>query len=713
MFASSMSTDDSAALSQPVPELREELTLHPGPPGGDGAPTWSLQDPVRNLFFRIDWTTFEILSRWALGTPTLIAERATHETTLSIEPQDVLNVVQFLRENELLLVHSRDDSVRYATIAEKRRSGWARWLLHHYLFFRVPLIRPDKLLTALAPLVAPLFTQGFLKLTAAALILGLIEVARQWESFAATLIDTFSWRGLIGYGVALVFVKILHEFGHALMAKRFGCRVPVMGVAFLVMWPMAYTDVNETWKLPDRERRLLVSGAGILTELILAAWATLAWALMPEGVLKGAMFLLATTTWVTTIAINASPFLRFDGYFLLCDWLDMPNLHQRSFALARWRLRDFLFGLGDPVPEHLSPTRQRGLIFFAYATWLYRFVIFLGIAVLVYQLFVKLLGLFLFIVEIVWFIAMPIWSELKVWWQRRADIRAAPRTRRTLWLTGAVLIVAVIPWRITVESQAVLRPLQTYAVITPAGAEVASLPYRHLDRVPQGDKLINLNSPDLLLRRNSLQQRQETLTYQVRAATVDEELRSRRLVLEEELLGVKAQLAAVDDELARLRPTAPFEGVLLDLPPDVEPGQWLPKNTHIATLASLDEWRVETYLSETDVARIAIGHWGRFVSETAGGTSFWVKVERIDQDASRSLPEPMLSVIHGGEILTRQSGASLVPDHSLYRVTLRAAGRPNQPLVLRGKVVILSEPTTLASSFFRSAASLLIREATF
>lgn len=707
------SLDETLARLGPLPELREELTLHPGPSGGDGAPTWSLQDPVRNLFFRIDWPTFEILARWPLGSAFAVADAVVAETTLDVGPDDVMNVLRFLTENELLRVADAAGSQRYAAIAQRRKSGWAQWLLHHYLFFRVPLIRPDKLLDRLLPLLAPLITGGFLKLTGLALAIGLIEVARQWEKFSATLIDTFSWQGLAGYGLALAVVKILHEFGHALMAKRFGCRVPVMGVAFLVMWPMAYTDVNETWKLPDRRQRLRVSGAGILTELVLAAWATLAWALMPEGALKGAMFLLATTTWVSTLAINASPFLRFDGYFLLCDWFDMPNLHQRAFALARWRLREILFGLGDSVPEHLPRMRHIGLTVFAVITWLYRLVVFLGIAVLVYEFFVKLLGLFLFAVEIVWFIALPVWSELKVWWQRREEIRAAPHSRRTAMIAIGLLILAVIPWRLTVETQGILRPSHSHAIVTPIGARIAALPHGHRSQVAQGAEMIRLESPELVVRQRGLQQKRETLRFQARAATVDDELRGRRLVLDEELMGVDAQLAAVEEEIRRLHPLAPFPGTLLDLPPDLEPGQWLPRNTHIATLARLDDWRVESLLPESEVTRIGIGRWGRFIAETPGGPSFWVKVERIDEDASRALPEPMLASLHGGQILAREKGKSLMPDQAMYKVSLRTLGNPELPQVLRGKVVILGDPTTLAASFLRSTAGLLIREAGF
>ena len=123
--------------------------------------------------------------------------------------------------------------------------------------------------------------------------------------------DTFSWDGLIGYSVALLLIKILHELGHALTAKRYGCRVPTMGVAFLVMMPVAYTDVTESWKLDSHRKRLIIAGAGIATELILAAWALLAWTLMPDGALRGVCFFVATTSIVATLAVNASPFILF------------------------------------------------------------------------------------------------------------------------------------------------------------------------------------------------------------------------------------------------------------------------------------------------------------------------------------------------------------------------------------------------------------------
>jgi putative peptide zinc metalloprotease protein len=410
-----------------LPAIRDELSLHPGPAAADGSPTWTIRDPVRNRFFRISWPAFEILSRWSAASPATIAEEVARKTTLDLTEDDVKGVADFLVANQLTRPAGRQDTQRLAARAEASRQAWLPWLLHHYLFFRIPLVRPDHALGRFLPAVRWLGSGWFRAATVGALLAGLTLIGRQWDLFVSTLVDTFSLPGLVSYAVALVLVKVVHELAHAFTAKNHGCRVPTMGVAFLVMWPMPYTDVNDAWMLPERRKRLHVGAAGILAEMTVAAWATLAWAFLPDGPLKQAAFTLAALTWVSSLVINLSPFMRFDGYFLVMDALEMPNLHPRSFALARWWLREVLFGLGAPPPEPMRPGRRRAVIAFAFAVWVYRLILFLGIAVLVYAFFIKAVGVLLFVVEIAWFVLLPIWREVKEWKALKTSILARGR----------------------------------------------------------------------------------------------------------------------------------------------------------------------------------------------------------------------------------------------------------------------------------------------
>ena len=162
--------------------------------------------------------------------------------------------------------------------------------------------------------------------------------------------------------------------------------------------PVRYTEASTACKA-SRRARLMVDAAGIFAELMLAVMATLFWVFLPDGTASDVAFVIASVSWVMSLLVNLNPLMRFDGYYLLADMLGVENMQERGFALARWRLREFLFGFGDPAPEHLSRPMRRGLIVHAYAVWVYRFFLFLDIALLVYHVAVKLAGIVLFAVE--------------------------------------------------------------------------------------------------------------------------------------------------------------------------------------------------------------------------------------------------------------------------------------------------------------------------
>ena len=465
----------ASKLPAQLPPLREELQLHAAAPYSDGSPAWVIQDPVNNRFYRIGWLEFELLSRWSLASAESVLSATASETLLSPQADELEALYAFLLHNQLLTIHeinhTRELVARFRASTQNRLT----WLLHHYLFFRIPIFHPADLLQAAKPWTNWIFSR-FMALTVTALsLLGLILTARQWDVFVSSFVDTLSPGGLLAYMLALAVTKSLHELGHAVTATRYGLRVAHMGVAFLVLWPMLYTDTGESWRLSDNRQRLRIASAGIITELALAGLATLAWHLTADGDLKQALLFLATTAWVMTLALNLSPFMRFDGYFILSDALDMPNLHERSFAVARAALRNTLLGWNEPEPEAFPPKQRRAMIAFATATWLYRMSLFIGIAIAVYFMFFKLLGIFLFAVELAWFVILPLWRELKVWHQRRNEI-SAYKKRLTVTVAGALLLVALIPWRYQIQGDGYAHPAQIHTFYSPLAARLLEKP---------------------------------------------------------------------------------------------------------------------------------------------------------------------------------------------------------------------------------------------
>lgn len=709
----------------PLPILREELAIYPGPHLADGQPSWTLHDPVRNQFFRIDWLTFEIISRWSLDELQSIAESVNDDTTLRPDAADVEAVARFLVENQLIKPTGVDNARQFSERLARMRGNWQSWLLHHYLFFRIPLIRPDGWLERWLGWVTPFYSRGFALLTLVALGVGLIEVYRDWGRFSATLMDTFSWSGLVGYGVTLTGIKVLHELGHAFTAKRYGCRVPAMGVAFLVMFPVAYTDTNEVWKLANRHQRLAVAAAGVMTELVVAAWATLAWGLLPEGIPKSIAFMLATTTWIATLAINTSPFMRFDGYFFLSDWLDMPNLHNRSFALARWDLRERLFGLSVQAPEHFSRQRTIWLIVFAYATWIYRLLVFLGIAALVYAFFIKAIGVLLFIVEIGWFVLLPFWNEIKLWpglLKIKGQpsgflslLRQRPRARRSAWLAGLLMLLFVIPWPTRQAASGSLKPAEIFPIYAPAGAQVVTLPWPDGSAVGEGATLLELTSPELQLRWRRAKARLERLRWQASSAGINAEQRQNMQIWEQEEITAQAELDSVHADMALYAPRAPFAGILRDVDPDLRPGLWVGNRERLGVLVKADRWQVETYLDEDSVNRIEVGQQARFFADGLEGPVLSLTVRAIDQDAAHVLPNGQLAAQVGGSIMTREKHGQLVPERAVYRVSLSVENEVGSlaQQSWRGHVVIHGRWEAPGLIFLRSAMVLIWRELGF
>lgn len=697
-----------------LPLLREELALYPAPRHHDGHPAWTLHDPPRNRYFQIDWLTFEILSRWGLGNPTAIAEDIADSTPLQAEDDDVEAVTRFLAENQLIQSWGAAAAAKLAERERLTHHSAGQWLLHNYLFIRLPLVRPDAWLSRWAQHVDFLYTRNFARLTLLALLIGGVLVYRDWTHFSATLIDNFSLPGMLNYGLALLVVKILHELGHAITTKRYGCRVPTMGVAFMVLWPMPYTDTNEVWKLNDHRQRLNVAAAGVITELVIAVWATLAWALLSDGPTRDIAFVLATLTWVMSIMINWSPFMRFDGYFLLSDALNMPNLHSRAFALARWDLRERLFDLQEPTPEHYSPFKHRALILFAWGTWLYRLALFLGIAVLVYHFFIKAVGIFLFMVEIAWFVVKPLQIELAVWRQKWPQIKGRRRSLGSAAWLITLLSLALLPWPSRISTSGLLQPLEVYPIHAPGPVQVQALPYAEGARVPKDAVMLHMVSPELVNQRDATQARIEQQKQQLNIARFDPEARAQLLVFEERLASAQAELAAIDTEIALLTPQAPFDGQIRDLPPDLHPGQWLTVHEKIATLVRPDAWKVEAYLDEQNVRRVKVGDTARFYTDPPG-QSARLSVRTIDRDATRALNSGILNLEAGGNLQTRRQNDTWMPDKALYRVTF-SVDTPPEALAQhswRGNVVIQGEWQAPITAHLHSAVTILWRELGF
>ncbi|MCH9670284.1 MAG: efflux RND transporter periplasmic adaptor subunit [Gammaproteobacteria bacterium] len=698
----------------PLPVLRADLELLPGPRALDGAPTWSIFDPARNRHFRIGWLAFEILSRWTLRQPDQIVNRIAAETTLTATDDDVQSLSTFLYKNSLTLLPPSGRSVDYLSQFDATGASWYIWLLRNYLFIRIPLIHPDGLMGRTAFLAAPLFSIRFAKLMLVLGILGLYLVARQWDTFFSTFSAFFSVQGFLCFGAALVVTKALHELGHAYAAHHYGCRVATMGVAFLVMFPVLYTDTTDAWRLTSRRQRAHIAAGGIIVELYLAAFATLLWTVLPDGALRSAMFFLATTSWTMTVAINLNPLMRFDGYYLLSDYCGIENLQDRAFRMGRWRLRRLLFGSLEPAPEPLSTDMARFLYLFAWAVWVFRFFLFLGIAILVYTMFFKLLGIVLFAVEIVWFLGMPIWNEVRAWWRSRGELLTTRRALVTATFLALFLAVFFTPWRENVSFPAVLEMQDRASVHAQEPGVVDKIFVKEGDWVSAGDPLVRLSSAQIDFEVKKARARRDALERHLERQAASEIERANLTVLNQELVENQSVMLGLARREESMMLRAPIAGHVLAIDGSLRQGLAINPELAAVKIGDARGLRLKGYAEEADVGLISTGATAVFHPNDVTLPSIRATVLEVDDADAQQFDEPYLASVFGGGIAVRWSEkGTLTPESSVYRVRLQPEDSWGTQQVVVGYVSAKSEARSLAEQLYVSIVALLIRESAF
>lgn len=710
-----------------LPPLRDDLVLSAGPQDLDGRPTWTLFDPMANRYFRLGWREFELLSRWSLGRVAPLIEAITDETPIDADQGTVEQLVEFLANNNLLLVAGPQATERLHS--QWQRQQWSlKKLARTYLSLKIPLVNPDRWLDRTLPFWNLLLRPWLAYLTAACLLLSLYLIGRRFDEFTASAVALLEPSAWLWFGLTLILAKIAHELGHAVMAKRYGVNVTSMGVAFIVFWPVLFTDVSDAWRLPDRRKRLAIGGAGMIVELSLAAYAGLAWAILDPGPLRDACFFLATTAWLTTLFVNLNPLMRFDGYFLLSDLWRIENLQPRAAALLRWWSRRNLVGIEEVAPDQMPAARRRTVTLYGFAVALYRVVIVIAISLIVYALVFKLLGLFLLALQVLLVILWPFGKEVWHAYRDRHMIRSRRPGLRSLALLATVLAVIFVPWQGQVSAPGMVAPPALRQVFTSADGQLQTEFPTEQITVQAGQQIASFAAPDLVHQLAVTDIRRARLRWELDAIGGDPERRERRLLLISQDEALSVQQASLREDRDEMDILAEADGVFLpDQAAQLRVGDWVPADTAIGWFGPKDGAKstAYAYVNERQRGRIEIGASAVFYAK--GGTEIirGLTVSTISPAAVEQLRHPGLSGQYGGTVETELAGAGqpetqagLRPKNALYLVTLDWPGAlpaeaSDLPIELFGNLVIDAPAVSIASRVANRARGLLLRELSF
>jgi putative peptide zinc metalloprotease protein len=400
-----------------------------------------------------------------------------------------------------LVLSDHDMDARYLSErAAKKRAGMIEQRAASPLAIKVRLFDPDPAVRATWPFVRPIFSMAGAAAVAVLLSVALVLAVINAEALAGGL-DTLllSQLGLVSLALAYPVMKAVHELAHCYALYAFGGRVREFGVMLLIFFPVPYVEASEATALPDKRARMLVGAAGIVSELTVAALALLLWLALEPGVERAIVFNFILIGSVSTLLFNGNPLLKFDAYYVLADWLEMPNLSQRAGDFLGDRFLSRVAGLRQ---EEFPPRDEaRILAVYGILSIAYRAFLTLTIALIVSRWF-YVIGLAL----AAWALVMGlIWPLVKLarkgWRGARAQNKGRSAVMRTLvFLSILAGLIGFVPLPFAAKGSGQIVPLQNARIVALTGGTVDGVVARDGAQVAVGDPVLALADPELSAR---------------------------------------------------------------------------------------------------------------------------------------------------------------------------------------------------------------------
>ncbi len=666
--------------------------------------SWVVKDPVALQYCRLrepEYVVFQLLDgRHSLRD--IQTELMSRFPDQQIRMVDVQQLIASLNKQGLLLSSSAGQGQPLLERAGKQRQQKALQLLSSALALRLPGVDPEPLLNRLYPVVRWFFTRTCV---VACMFLGVaaaLLVATNWDEFCRRLPDFYSFFGLqnlLAMAAILFVTKTLHEIGHGLACRHFGCECHEIGFMFLVLMPVMYCDTSDSWTLKSKWQRMAIGAAGMYVELILAAIATFVWWYTHPGWLHYLSLNIMFLCSFSTILFNANPLLRYDGYYILSDWLEVPNLSQKSRAAMLSKLRVWFLGM-DPLPRRQLP-EQRVTLFAMYSvsSVIYRWVILILILWLLSKLFepwgLQIVGQALIALSIIGLVGIPLWQAFRFF---SYPGRLRQVNYRRLTVAGAalaMLLVAIftLPVNYYVDAWLVVRPRDAQQVyVTLPGTLPQSL-VEPGQRVHQGQVLAVLRNPDEQIRLQQLTgavARLENEIAELQRLSGQTAFASSALVTRQsELRGARRQLDLQHQRIAMLQLRADRDGVVIP-PPNVEPaagqpgqqlavwsgtplephnaGAFLTEDTWFCSVADPVAWEAVMLVPQSDVKLVRSGNPARIMFDEYPGHTITVRIDQIARDRVSDPPRE-LTPAAGGPIAINQSAIDPTPLLGYYEAT--------------------------------------------
>jgi len=548
-----------------------------------GRSYWVVKEPVGLNYFRFQDEEFAILNMLD-GHTSLDEIKDRFEAEFPPQKITLEELQQFLgmlHRSGLVIASVAGQGAQLRKRRDDRKRKEFLGAMTNILCIRFKGFDPERFLNWIYPSLSWIFAPAvaifctLMAMTAATLVLV------EFDTFQAKLpgfYQFFNFENGLLLAATLGITKVFHEFGHGLTCKHFGGECHEMGVMILVLTPCLYCNVSDSWMLPSKWQRAAIGAAGIFVEVTLASICTFLWWFSEPGLFNNLCLNIMFVASVSTIIFNANPLLRYDGYYILADVVEIPNLRQKATTILSRKLAHWCLGMEPPEDPFLPERNQIFFACYSVAAAAYRWFVMLSIMYFLYQVFkpyrLEIIGQAIISMSLYGLIVMPLYKVGKFFYvPGRVDKVKKPRMYTSLGiLTSLVLAVIFVPFPHSVmcvfEVQA-RDAVPVYVDVT-GGGKLESLDVQAGDLVAAGRPLARLNSIDLDLEITRLEGEEKQYEEKIQAAlwgALGDRSKGQDLEsLEEALNAVRNQLVDKKKEHKRLTLVAPIAGVVLPPP---------------------------------------------------------------------------------------------------------------------------------------------------
>lgn len=664
---------------------------------------WVVKEPVGLNYFRFHDEEYAILNMLD-GRTSLqqIKERFQAEyAPQRITLQDLQQFIGMLHRSGLVISQATGQGRQLRRRGDEKKKKELLGKLANIFALRFRGIDPERILNAMNPFTWWLFTVPALICVAIFGASALILVAINFQEFRSKLptFETFfAAHNWIYLGVTMALVKVIHEFGHGLSCKRYGGECHEMGLMFLVFTPCLYCNVSDSWMLPNKWHRVFIGAAGMYMELILASIATYLWWFSEPGMLNFLCLSVMFICSVSTVVFNGNPLLRFDGYYILMDILEIPNLRQKATEiLKRWFQKNCL---GLELQENpFLPHRNKGwFALYTVASVIYRWVVVFSIMMFLIKVLepygLQALGRIVAVAGLVGMIVKPAWDIIKFF---RTPGRASKMKRKNMLISlgvagGLILGFCFLPLPFHVSCAVEIQPQDSKQVYAIVPGRLVKWYKRPGDAVVAGETIGQLDS---ITERTMLAQYEgELAEAQTRLAVIkdrsrSEEARSQREIEEERVRSRTVLVNEIRERIHQLTVVAKDDGVLFAPPPkpipkQVEEDEQLPswsdspfdaKNQDaffsesdlLCLIGDPNAWEAIVVIDQHDIDLVKENHEVEIKLESARMTSFTGRIVKISEMDMKEAPEN-ISLQSGGRLDTEMTASGkLKPISTSYQ----------------------------------------------